>query len=43
MILDGLERDPSALCDAAGFFLISGPWKIQLARSYFWDIIHATN
>jgi hypothetical protein len=34
MILDGLEGDPSAGCDAAaGCFLFHGPLKIQLARS----------
>jgi hypothetical protein len=31
MILDGLEGDPSAGCDAAGWFLCCGPWKIKLA------------
>jgi hypothetical protein len=36
-------RDPRALCDGAGWFLISSPWTIQLARSHFWAIIHATN
>jgi hypothetical protein len=43
MILDGLEGDPSAGCDAAGWFLCYGPWKIQLAGSHFLDIIHAAN
>jgi hypothetical protein len=43
MILDGLEGDPSAWYNAAGRFLCSGPWIIQLARSHFWAIIHATN
>jgi hypothetical protein len=31
MILDGLEGDPSAWCDAAGWFLCCRLWKIQLA------------
>jgi hypothetical protein len=32
MILDGLEGDPSAACDAADWFLCCGPWKIQLRQ-----------
>jgi hypothetical protein len=43
MILDGLEGDSSAGWDATGWFLCSGLWKIQLASSHFWAIIHATN
>jgi hypothetical protein len=34
MILDGLEGDPSAGCDAAGWFLCCGLWKIHLAKSH---------
>jgi hypothetical protein len=43
MILDGLEGDPSAACDAADWFLCCGPWKIHMARAHFQAIIHATN
>jgi hypothetical protein len=43
MILDGLEGDPSAWCDTAGWLLYSGWLKIQLARSHFRAIIHGTN
>jgi hypothetical protein len=42
MILDGLEGDPSAGWDAAGWFLFSGPWKIQLTQSQFQAIMSAT-
>jgi hypothetical protein len=47
MILDGLEGDPSAGCDAAaGCFLCCGPWKNQLVNwqdLQFCGIIHVTN
>jgi hypothetical protein len=38
MILDGLEGDPSAGCDATGWFLCCELWKIQLASSHFRQI-----
>jgi hypothetical protein len=41
MILDGLEGDSSAGCDATGWFLCCGLWKIQLARSHDQVTIHA--
>jgi hypothetical protein len=44
MILDGLEGDPSAACDAAGLFFVL--WAVEnsaATRSHFQAIIHATN
>jgi hypothetical protein len=41
MILDGLEGDSSAGCDATGWFLCCGLWKIHLASYHFLAIIHA--
>jgi hypothetical protein len=43
MILDGLELNSSAGCDATGWFLCCGLWKIQLTSSNFQANIHATN
>jgi hypothetical protein len=43
MIWDGLEGDPSPECDASGWFLCCGWWKIQLERCNNQAIIHTTN
>jgi hypothetical protein len=43
MILDGLEGNSSAGCDATGWFLCCGLLKYQMARCQDQAIIHATN